>query len=89
MIEMLEKEAQGAAGAQGAAPGPQTMLEAYDKDEHKRLKWSEFVEGPLADYFTGYKLERMVVEDGFGNKAKLSRTKDNQIKVEVSSITLL
>jgi hypothetical protein len=68
---------------------PETMAEAYDAEGVKKVKWSAFVEGQLADFFTGYKLEKMTVEDGFGNKAKLTRTKDNAIKVEQSSTTLL
>lgn len=54
-----------------------------------QAKWADFVTSELADFFTGYKLEKMTVEDGNGNKAKLSRTKDGEIKVESSSITIL
>lgn len=55
----------------------------------KRRKWSAFVEGPAADFFTGYKLEKMMIDDGSGNKAKFSRTKDEGIKVEYTSSVLL
>lgn len=55
----------------------------------KRRKWSAFVEGPAADFFTGYKLEKMTIDDGSGNKAKFSRTKDEGIKVEYTSAVLL
>lgn len=55
----------------------------------KRRKWSSFVEGPAADFFTGYKLEKMTIDDGSGNKAKFSRTKDDGIKVEYTSAVLL
>ena len=54
-----------------------------------RLKWPAFVESAVVDFFMGHKLERMSVEDGNGNKAKLSLTKDNEIKVEYSSTTIL
>jgi hypothetical protein len=65
------------------------MDEAYEQEKEKRLRWADFVEGPLAEFFTGNKLEKMTVEDGLGNKAKLSRTKDNEIKAESSSTKLL
>lgn len=55
----------------------------------KRRQWSSFVEGPAADFFTGYKLEKMMIDDGSGNKAKFSRTKDDGIKVEYTSAVLL
>ena len=54
-----------------------------------RRKWSAFVEGAAADFFTGYKLEKMTIDDGSGNKAKFSRTKDEGIKVEYTSAVLL
>ena len=55
----------------------------------KRRQWSAFVEGPAADFFTGYKLEKMMIDDGSGNKAKFSRTKEDGIKVEYTSAVLL
>lgn len=57
--------------------------------QEKRQKWSAFVEGPAVDFFTGYKLEKMTIDDGSGNKAKFSRTKDDGIKVEYTSSVLL
>ncbi|MGM9612977.1 MAG: hypothetical protein ACI3XZ_05675 [Butyricicoccus sp.] len=64
-------------------------LEEENPMTAKRRKWSSFVEGPAADFFTGYKLEKMTIDDGSGNKAKFSRTKDNGIKVEYTSAVLL
>ena len=58
-------------------------------DANVRIKWPAFVESTVVDFFMGYKLEKMSVEDGNGNKAKLSLTKDNDIKVEYSSMTIL
>ena len=66
-----------------------TMQEAYEPETFNKQKWSEFLEGTVADFFTGYKLEKLTLEDGSGNKAKLSRTKDNGIKIEQSSTTIL
>jgi hypothetical protein len=60
-----------------------------NSEKTQRLKWAEFVESTVLDFFGEFKLEKMAVEDGNGNKAKLSRTKDNGIKVEHSSTTIL
>ena len=58
-------------------------------EQTRKVKWASFVEGEAADFFTGHKLEKMTMEDGNGNKAKLSRQKDGGIKVEyTSTITL-
>ena len=64
-------------------------LEEENPMAAKRRKWSAFVEGAAADFFTGYKLEKMTIDDGNGNKAKFSRTKDEGIKVEYTSAVLL
>ncbi len=61
----------------------------FGEDTGKKLKWANFIESQVADFFVGYKLEKMSIEDGSGNKAKLSRTKDNNIKVEYTSTTTL
>ena len=57
--------------------------------EVKRQKWSGFVESIVVNFFDEYKIERLSIEDGNGNKAKLTRTKDNGIKTEYSSIVIL
>jgi hypothetical protein len=54
-----------------------------------KIKWTGFVETALVDFFAAYKLEKLQVEDGNGNKAKLSLTKDNGIKIELSSISII
>lgn len=51
--------------------------------------WPSFLEHAAVDFFTGYKLEKMSIEDGNGNKAKFSRTKDQNIKIEYTSSVLL
>ena len=60
-----------------------------DADSAAKVKWPAFVESSAVDFFIGYKLEKMQIEDGNGNKAKLSLTKDNGIRVEYSSVTIL
>ena len=66
-----------------------TMEEEYNPDNAKRMKWAEFVETTVLDFFSAHKLEKISVEDGNGNKAKLSKTKDNGVKVEYSSTVLM
>ncbi|MDR1627433.1 MAG: hypothetical protein LBR79_01505 [Oscillospiraceae bacterium] len=63
-----------------------------DKDnspEIKRQKWSGFVESEVVNFFDEHKIEKLTVEDGNGNRAKLARTKDGGIKTEYSSIVIL
>jgi len=66
-----------------------TMEEEYNPQGAKRQRWSDFVTRPLIDFFVENKLEKLTVEDGSGNKAKLSRTKDDEIKIEQSSTTIV
>lgn len=68
---------------------PKTMEEEYNPEGVKKRKWVAFVEGEAAAFFADNQLEKMTLEDGNGNKAKLSRTKDDSIKVESSSISIL
>ena len=69
-----------------------TMLE---EDENKQKggkstqKWAGFVESTVVNFFDEHKIEKLSLEDGNGNKAKLSRTKDNGIKIEYSSTVLM
>lgn len=57
--------------------------------EQKKASWASFVEGEVANFFTGYKLEKMTIEDGNGNKAKIARTKDCGIKIEYTSTVMI
>lgn len=59
------------------------------QENGNRYKWSGFVESTAVNFFDQYKIEKMSLEDGNGNKAKLSRTKDNGIKIEYSSTILM
>lgn len=68
---------------------PQTIEEALAPNENKKKNWSVFIESDAANFFIQYNLEKMTIDDGCGNKAKMTRTKDNEIKVEyTSSVTL-
>ena len=70
-------------------PAPLTMDEEYAPEKAQRIKWADFVETQVLDFFDAHKLEKIAVEDGNGNKAKLSRTKDNGVKVEYSSTVIM
>ena len=54
-----------------------------------KVKWAAFIESEVVNFFNLHELEKMTLEDGNGNKAKLARQKDNGIKVEYSSVTML
>ena len=43
----------------------------------------------VVNFFDEHKIEKLSIEDGNGNKAKLARTKDNGIKIEYSSTVLM
>jgi len=68
---------------------PQTMEEEYNPEGATRRKWADCVGSQLVPFFVDCKLEKLTCEDGSGNKAKLSRTKDGEIRVESSSITIM
>ena len=67
---------------------PATMPEAYEPEEAAKLRWTEAVDGPICELFSTLKLEKLNAEDGNGNKVKLSLTKNNEIKIELSSVII-
>ncbi len=63
-----------------------------DFSEKKKIspqQWAGFVEGNVVNFFDEHKIEKLSIEDGNGNKAKLAKTKDNGIKIEYSSTVLM
>ncbi len=66
-----------------------TLDEVMNGKPERKVSWPAFVEADVANFFIEHDLEKMAVEDGNGNKAKLTRQKDNGIKVEYSSTTIL
>ena len=58
-------------------------------EEGRKVKWTRFVETSLINFFHDNKLDKLTVEDGFGNKARLSKTKGDDLKIEQSSTTIL
>lgn len=65
--------------------GDNVKLEA----ENKKVNWAGFVETTIVNFFQENELEKLSLEDGKGNKAKLTKQKDNVIKVEYTSTTTL
>lgn len=59
------------------------------EEENKKVNWAGFVETTIVNFFQENELEKLSLEDGKGNKAKLSKQKDNVIKVEYTSTTTL
>jgi hypothetical protein len=58
-------------------------------EENKKLNWAGFVETTVVNFFQANNIEKLAIEDGLGNKAKLYRQKDNVIKAEYTSTTTL
>ncbi|MDR1600089.1 MAG: hypothetical protein LBS11_09530 [Oscillospiraceae bacterium] len=64
--------------------------EAAEKSAKPTRKgWVGFVEGDVVNFMVQYELEKMTLDDGEGNKAKLTRLKDNAIKVECTSSNIV
>lgn len=59
------------------------------EEENKRMNWAGLVETTIVNFFQQNELEKLSLEDGKGNKAKLTKQKDNVIKVEYTSTTTL
>jgi hypothetical protein len=59
------------------------------EEQTKKINWAGFVETTVVNLFQENELEKLSVEDGKGNKAKLTRQKENTIKVEYTSTTTL
>lgn len=63
-------------------------MEELPKEE-KTVTWDAFVQGDVVDFFTAHEIEKLTIDDGNGNKAKLTRLKDCGIKIETSSTTTI
>lgn len=59
------------------------------EEENKKMNWAGFVETTIVNFFQENDLEKVSLEDGRGNKAKLTKQRDNGIKVEYTSTTTL
>lgn len=67
------------------------ILEDEDTSRKKTSpqKWAGFIESTVVNFFYEHKIEKLAIEDGNGNKAKLTRTKDNSIKIEYLSTIIM
>lgn len=63
--------------------------EPQEKRKTSPQKWAGFVESTVVNFFDEHKIEKLAIEDGNGNKAKLARTKDNGIKIEYLSTVIM
>ena len=65
-------------------------IEAHMSGEEKKKisNWPAFVEGEAIHFLNKHGLEKMTLDDGSGNKAKLTRNKTDEIKVEISSVSI-
>lgn len=70
-------------------PDIQEFLDGKEKPQRSRSSWVGFVESDVVNFMTTNKLEKMTIDDGEGNKAKLTMTKDGAVRVECSSVNVL
>ena len=70
-----------------------STLEEMTADQPKttrdRKNWVAFVESDVVNFLTHNDIEKMTLDDGEGNKAKLSRRKDGSVLVECTSSNVL
>lgn len=60
-----------------------------EKEKRDRRSWVGFVESDVVNFMTLNELEKMTIDDGTGNKAKLTRRKDGSVMVECTSSNVL
>ena len=62
-----------------------------DKENVKRDRknWVSFVESDVVNFLMLNEIEKMTIDDGSGNKAKLTRRKDGSVYVECTSSNVL
>ena len=66
------------------------MTEAKPKQEKRdRKNWVAFVESDAVNFLTLNDIEKVTLDDGEGNKAKLTRRKDGTVYVECTSSNVL
>ncbi len=70
-------------------PSIEEIMEGKPEKKATRRGWVGFVEGDVVNFMTQYEIEKMTLDDGAGNKAKLTKLKDNSIRVECTSSNIL
>ena len=71
------------------APSIEEMIEGKQRQTRDRGGWVGFVESDAVNFMTAHNIGKMTLDDGEGNKAKLTRRKDNSIYVECTSSNVL
>ena len=66
-----------------------TADQSKQKVQRDRKEWVGFVESDVANFMQLNEIEKMTMDDGMGNKAKLTRRKDGSIFVECTSSNVL
>ena len=68
----------------------QSIEEFMNRDTEKKKieNWPHFVENEALAFFNAYGIEKMAIEDGAGGKAKLTRTRDNGVRVDLTSTSV-
>lgn len=62
--------------------------ETMGKKEKSFTSWPKFVENDVLTFFNAHGIEKMSIEDGEGGKAKLTRTKDGGVKIDLTSTSV-
>lgn len=70
-------------------PSIDEVMAGNDKQKTTRKGWVGFVEGEVVNFMNHHEIDKMTLDDGAGNKAKLTRRKDNSIFVECTSSNVL
>jgi len=65
------------------------MEDDQDQKKMSRHGWVGFVESDAVNFMMQFNIEKMTLDDGAGNKAKLARIKENGVKVECTSSNIL
>ena len=63
--------------------------DTVQKEKRDRKNWVAFVENDGVNFLTLNGIEKMTMDDGEGNKAKLTRRKDGSVYVESTSSNVL
>lgn len=63
--------------------------EKEKKPVRDRKNWVGFVEGDVVNFLMLNEIDKMTIDDGSGNKAKLTRRKDGSVFVECTSSNVL
>lgn len=75
--------------SENQVPDIKEFMDGKEKQQRSRTGWVGFVESDVVNFMQLHKLEKMTIDDGAGNKARLALTKDGQIRVDCTSSNLL